>query len=533
MDFNDVIFILQKYTIQAIPFYICIMLKQIFFCLFSFSLVAQTIPVGMVDLAEERLRNQQLISGAQYSFTIRPVRDSVETRFLPISIQASHNLLAPMGYSDGAMVPARGLQTLFTGGVFLKYKALSFQFKPEILWAANTDFSTFSLSQTDLARRAMVYYLTTSDIPERLGSDPITQFYLGQSAIRLSSKSVSFGISTENLWWGPGFRNSLLMTNNAPGFLHATFNTVKPLKTFAGNVEFQLIAGKLNGSGLEPSTEEVTVAGVNYFWPKPQDWRYISGLSINYQPKWVPGLFLGFSRVFQLYSKDLGTGFSDYFPLFIPIQKKSTVNEDGKNRDQLASISARWVFPSAQLEIYGESGWNDYLQNVWDFFVSPDHSYASTIGLRKLFKRPDGKYIRVAIENTSLQMTTDRILRNEGSWYRHWIVRSGYTHQGQVIGAGIGPGGSSQTIDVASISSKRALGVTVERFAHNLDFFYDGFKNSDQKWVDLILGGYYQARYKDYGLTSSLSFAWIRNYQWEYFNHRFNMQAKLSVTRYF
>jgi hypothetical protein len=509
------------------------MLKQIFFCLISFPFFAQTIPVGMTDLAEEKLRNQQLISGAQHSFTIRPVSDSVDHRILPISLLSNFNSYAPMGYNDGGMLPARGLQTLFTGGVYLKYKSLSIQLKPEIVWAANTDFSTFSLSQPDPARRAMVYYLTTSDIPERFGADPITKFYTGQSSLRISSKSVSFGISTENLWWGPGFRNSLLMTNNAPGFLHATFNSVKPLKTFAGKVEFQLIAGRLTGSGLEPSTAEVSVGGVNYFWPKPQDWRYISGITLNYQPKWVPGLYLGFSRVFHLYAKDLGTGVTDFFPILIPFEKKSTLQEDDKKRDQLASASIRWVFPAVQLEIYGETGWNDYSNSFWDWFVSPDHSHASVIGFRKLFLQPSGKYIRITAENTSLQMTADRILRNNGSWYRHDIVRSGYTHEGQLLGAGIGPGGSSTVVDLASISTNTALGFTFERYAHNLDFVYDGLSNYDQKWVDLILGSYYQLSHKDFGITASLSAAWIRNYQWELDNHRFNVQAKLSVSRYF
>ena len=509
------------------------MLKQIFFCLISFPFLAQTIPVGMTDVAEERLRNQQLISGAQHSFTIRPVLDTVKHQILPVTLQTSFNSFAPLGYNDGIMVPARGLQTLFTGGVFYRYKALSIQLKPEFLWAANTDFSTFSLFQPDPTRQAMVYYLSTSDIPERIGTDPISKFYAGQSAIRLSSPSVSFGISTENIWWGPGYRNSLLMTNNAPGFLHATFNTVKPVKTFLGKFEFQLIAGKLNGSGLEPSTADVTVGGVNNFWPKPKDWRYISGITFNYQPKWVPGLFLGFSRVFHLYSKDLGSGLTDYLPILIPFEKKSTVLEDDKKRDQLASVSARWVFPSVQLEIYGESGWNDYFINVWDFFVSPDHSYASVLGFRKLFLRSPGRYYRLAVESTSMQMSTDRLLRNEGSWYRHWIVRSGYTQEGQVLGAGIGPGGSSQSLDFASVSPKNVLGFTIERYAHNLDFVYDGLKNYDQKWVDLLFSGYYQARYKEFGFTGSLSAAWIRNYQWELDNHRLNLQAKLSATRYF
>jgi hypothetical protein len=102
-----------------------------------------------------------------------------------------------------------------------------------------------------------------------------------------------------------------------------------------------------------------------------------------------------------------------------------------------------------------------------------------------------------------------------------------------VIGAGIGPGGNAQTIDLASISSNKAIGLTLERYAHNLDFVYDGLTNYDQKWVDLSLGGYYQMRYKDIGINASLTAAWIRNYQWELDNHRFNLQAKISATRYF
>ncbi|WP_404877454.1 capsule assembly Wzi family protein, partial [Klebsiella pneumoniae] len=58
-------------------------------------------------------------------------------------------------------------------------------------------------------------------------------------------KVLSVGISSENLWWGPGIYNSLLMSNNAPGFWHLTFNSRKPLKTPIGDFEWQLIGGKL------------------------------------------------------------------------------------------------------------------------------------------------------------------------------------------------------------------------------------------------------------------------------------------------
>jgi len=507
------------------------MLKRIFFFFLTAQIYAQTVPVGMVDFSEERIRNQQLITGARYSFTIRPVSDSISKRFLPATILSSLNTFAPFGWNDGAMIPAAGLQTFVTAGVFLKHKALSLQLKPELVMAENRNFDTYSL--TGKLRAPMLVLWNSTDIPERMGTSFYSRFHLGQSALRLSSRSLSVGISTENLWWGPGFRNSLLMSNNAPGFLHGTFNTVKPLKTFAGAFEFQLIGGRLEGSGVKPNPSDYIVDNTSYIEPKLDDWRYISALSVNYQPRFLPGLFLGFSRSFYLYASEMGGGLSDIFPFFIPLEKKSNPLEDAKRRDQLASVSARWVFPAAQVEVYGELGWNDYSTSFWDWFISNEHSRASMFGIRKLITRSPGKYIRLVAENTSLTMTADRIVRNNGPWYRHDFVRHGYTHQGQVIGAGIGPGSNLQTLDIAFVNPQTVTGFAIERYAHNMDYFYDAFTNYDQKWIDLMFGGYYTRRAGAYSLSAKLNFAWVRNYEWVLDKNVLNAQLQLSASRYF
>ncbi|MHA8108485.1 capsule assembly Wzi family protein [Aquirufa sp. A-Brett2-W8] len=507
------------------------MLKWIFFFFLTTQIFAQTVPVGMPDYSEERLRNQQLLSGASYSFTIRPVSDSISAKLLPASILTSYNSDAPMGWNDGAMIPARGLQTYLTAGFFLKYKALSFQLKPELVYAANPSFETFSLQGS--YRAPMLVLWNSIDIPERFGNSTYTRFRLGQSALRLSSRSVSVGISTENLWWGPGFRNSLLMSNNAPGFLHGTFNSVKPVKTFLGSFEFQLIGGRLEGSGVQPSASDYLVNGINYVEPKSSDARYISAVTINYQPRWIPGLFLGFSRAFHLYTSDMGSGLTDVFPFILPFEKKRVPFEDEKRRDQLASISARWVFPASQVEIYGEIGWNDYPNSLIDWYLSLEHSRAYLFGMRKAFPQSPGRYVRLAIENTSMDMTADRIVRNNGPWYRHDFVRHGYTNEGKVLGSGIGPGSNLQTFDVAFVRPATVAGFTIERYAHNMDYFYDAFKTYDSKWVDVNFGGYYQRHVGSYALSAKLNFALIRNYQWVLDNVKLNTQLQLSATRYF
>jgi hypothetical protein len=217
----------------------------------------------------------------------------------------------------------------------------------------------------------------------------------------------------------------------------------------------------------------------------------------------------------------------------LPFEKKSTPLEDAKRRDQLASFSARWVFPASHLELYGEMGWNDYSTSFWDWFLSNEHSRAYLFGLRKVFPQAPGHYIRLALENTSMEMTADRLVRNNGPWYRHDFVRHGYTNEGQVLGAGIGPGSNLQTFDLAFVHPHSIAGFTIERYAHNMDYFYDAFTNYDQKWVDLLWGGYYQRRVGSYAFSGKLNFSWMRNYEWVLDKNVLNAQLQLSATRYF
>jgi hypothetical protein len=162
-----------------------------------------------------------------------------------------------------------------------------------------------------------------------------------------------------------------------------------------------------------------------------------------------------------------------------------------------------------------------------------EHSRAYILGMRKVFKQAPGRYIRLAIENTTMEMTADRLVRNNGPWYRHDFVRHGYTNEGQVLGAGIGPGSNLQTFDLAFVRPSAIAGFSIERYAHNMDYYYDAFKDYDSKWVDLMWGGYYQKRLRSYAITGKLNFAWMRNYQWVLDNQVLNAQLQFSITRYF
>ena len=107
---------------------------------------------------------------------------------------------------------------------------------------------------------------------------------------------------------GPSIRNSIMMSNHAEGFKHISFNTNKPIKTILGNIEWQLITGRLENSRYTPPRTDFEYAGTKLYVPKinqrseTDDWRYLQGLIVSYSPKWIDGLSIGFIRWVQMYS---------------------------------------------------------------------------------------------------------------------------------------------------------------------------------------------------------------------------------------
>jgi hypothetical protein len=523
-------------------------MKTIFLILITFislTLKAQNIPVGSVDFMEQRVRNEQLLGNGNLliSHTLKPLSidliDSTQTKsnenldikVLPITLTQQYNTFSPYGWNDGAMIPAKGYQSYLSVGLFAEYGILSIQLKPENLYASNPDFEILPLNETSKVRLTNANYLNTTDLPIPYGDRPYSKLKWGQSNIKLNISKFSVGLSTENLWWGPGTRNSLIMSNNATGFLHFTLNTKKPIQTFVGSFEGQIIAGKLEGSGLTSPKSQFIIDGVDYELPKNNTWRYINGLSINYQPKWIPGLFVGLNRTIQVYRDDMGHGFSDYMPIFAPFQKKKLEGEDAKNRDQLASLFFRWAMKESKFEFYGESGWNDHSQDITDLFHSPEHSRAYLFGFNKLFmlNKTENKYLKVSFETTHLEQSADRLVRPAGAWYQHGTILHGYTNKGEVLGAGIGPGSNLQTLDFSLWQKDRIWGFQLERYAHNMDLFYDAYKDYNNKWVDLMFNTYAYQKFGKLDIQAKLNTSIINNYQYQYENRKINMQLQLSL----
>ncbi len=519
---------------------------------FSFNhLIAQSLPVGTPGL-EDYYRRMQLLGGLDpaISFTVRPLHpyeafssknafypDSVETginttsisnswisgngklsgTLLPINAQLQFNSHHPYGWNDGAMIPSKGIQTLVSGGIHANYGPLSIQLMPELVLASNGSFDTFNKKHYDVVLARYYDFYNNIDLPARFGRTAYTRAYLGQSSVRLNLRSFSVGVSSENLWWGPGRRNSLLMSNTAPGFLHVTLNTLKPIHTPVGSFEGQLIAGRLEGSGfgvLEPEREYLYNP---LYLPKADDWRYLSGLVLSWQPKWVPGLFLGLTRSSQLYSKDLEK-LGDYLPFSSSVRKVKADEFIVKN-DIRNSWFMRWLWLEEQAEVYFEFGRDNYNGDGRELLLESDRSRAYVFGLRKVFpfNRSRNENFIVNIEVAQLQETSLEDIRSTKSWYFNKYVRHGYTHRGEVLGAGIGPGGNMQSLNVSWFKGLKRLGIEIERYIHNNDFYYYTFEDSKdfrRHWTDLSFAAVGEWNYKNFIFSGKLQGVNSLNYQW-------------------
>src|SRR5690606_35503382 len=223
------------------------------------------------------------------------------------------------------------------------------------------------------------------------------------------------------------------------------------------------------------------------------DDRYFSGIIASYQPKWIPGLSIGYISSFVANMDNL-SGINDYLPFLKSTDQTITYLDDSGSerttrttRDRYHSAFFRWVMPAAHLEVYGEYGRNNSAANFRDLMVRPNQSRAFVLAFRKLvpLSFSPGDYFQLAFEATELSSPAVHFLRNSHTWYTHPIVRDGYTHRGQLLGAGVGPGGSVQHDDFSWIRAIKQVGLKVERLVHNEDFFYTYIYDVRRSWVDL------------------------------------------------
>jgi hypothetical protein len=438
---------------------------------------------------------------------------------LPVSRTAQFNSDLAHGFNDGGMIPSAGMQWVFSGGVHLKAGGLEILAKPTYITAQNKEFETFPTEHYPVFWKTYYRWLNTIDNPENFGFNSYKKLLPGQSAIKYSYKKFTLSVGTENRWWGPGRNNALILSNNAAGFVHAALTTNAPIKTKLGNIEFQAISGTLQNSNILPPDHYRYDEGVLLHKPKPQQSRYIRAATVSFNPVFAPGLFVGATAVGYGYNGNIST-----------------------EQATMGSLYARYVMPKDRAEVYIEFGRNDKSPTLLNIVTENNYPRAFVAGFRKLVPiNNKQKFIEIAAELTQLQLPTTPLTFEGKSWYTSTKVPHGFTHQGQILGAHIGPGSNSQIGSISYVNGFTKIGVEFERLVHNNDFYYNAFivtRDPTRHWVDVsttLVGNY---AYKKLMVSGRAAFVRSLNYQWYileglgYFKNgydRFNFSATLSI----
>ena len=379
----------------------------------------------------------------------------------------SYNTAAPYGQNDGALWQGRGYNSALTAGVRLEGYGFELTFKPQVSFSQNMAFDTnpdvypnpYSYSFYSNTAGNVVYL--PIDLVQRYGDSAFWNFDWGDSEIRWTWHSLTFGFGTQNPWLGPAYLNPMLGSNNAGGYLKfdAGLRKTEVILPFLGwNIGY--IEGRIWVGQLEES---------NYFDNNPDNnKRMLTAMSASYNPSFIPGLTIGLNRIFMTSWKP--ANFIYLIQLFSPKHLNTITGVNGDGADQKFSLFAEWNFQKVGFTIYGEFGCDDFSM---DAEANPFHTAIYTVGAKQNIPLPFGLKGEINLEWNNFEMSQDFQMQwHYLGFYGHGSLTQGYTQNGQILGAGSGYFGNSQLIQFKIYYPKGYTALKYHRYCPNNNAVY-------------------------------------------------------------
>jgi hypothetical protein len=461
------------------------------------------------------------------------------------------NSYLPISFNDGNFFPARGWQERYSFGVNFKFAFIELNFQPEKVVAENRPQEFFAGDVGNYWAR--YYQLVRNNIDDFRAVNfgrKIDTITLGQSYLGVNFGKIALGISNQNIWWGPGIRNSLIFTNTAAGFKHMYINSNKPIETPIGNIEFSGIIGRIDSTRFEdPDDPYMRTMWEGGIIKKNNTSRSIRAFTLNLQPKFLDNFYIGYAFSRQNYQNE-----NNYF------NKPYTFYSKDQPKMDLGVLMFRFSLPKNNAEFYAEIGQPEKSPWPWKFFGDSSRT-GFVAGLRKFFPIRNKDYVfEFSTEFTQLALMNPRLIFNRdpradgpqfNSWYTSPTIRQGYSNDGQLMGSNIGPGSTSQMLGLALRYKKNRIGIKLEKIVYNYDFYYFNYLSDvigagwfDRVWIDLnrsidlqlilVKNIYFTANYM---ITDSWNYRWYRRDDFQYYlrsspDDKYNTRINFSI-KYF
>ena len=307
---------------------------------------AMPIAVGYTDF-DENIRDLQLLEKlpTDNSLTIRPyilpksvTYDSLlkaidpnivnnghlvhkkhfDLQLLPVNFLQKYNSHHPYGWNDGPLSFSKGYQYLVSGGVYMHWRNIHLTLRPEYFHTASDKYETSAFwGQVNPSLNKLI---------------------LGQSNLRMDLGPISIGGGSNNLWLGPGYYSSLIMSNNAEGFGHVELTTNRPLKTPIGNFELMLMGASLTQNASQGFENKKLIR-----YNTDNKSRYLNILNISYNPSFFKSIYFGLNRVFHTFNPNTTVNFRQNYLLVLNSLFRNQYRDDDSPIDQLLSVYSRTI----------------------------------------------------------------------------------------------------------------------------------------------------------------------------------------------
>lgn len=388
-------------------------------------------------------------------------RPSSGIRLLPAELLVIGNSAYPRDWNNGVLWAGRGINAAITAGAQVRWGPFSAALAPVIAWQPNTDFDTQPIIDGSNPYRHP-WWASGLDAPQRFGGESFSIVDPGQTFARIDIAGFAAGISTQNMTWGPARRNPLLLSSTAPGFAHGFIETERPVDVFIGDLEFQLLWGRLDES--------------EYFDEDPDnDHRMLAGFLVALQPRFLDGLAIGGGRM-ESFTWWPGLSLSE-----VVLRPYRGLTDNPADRalgdNQLITLFFRWSDAPYGMEVYGEWARDDHWGELVELLRNLDSSQAYTLGFQKLIRRGDNA-LRIAAEITHLSDALPVLFAGRPGiipFYSNSSVTQGHTHRGQMLGAPIGTGAESQWLGADLFWRAGRTGLSIERARYEDDAYHAFF----------------------------------------------------------
>ena len=435
-------------------------------CLASpcYALVSANVPLGHWSYeAVDRLANYGLIDGAM--LTIKPISRVEMARHVAaamVALDQSNLDLAPiittvvdrLREEFKSELIEIGVLDGMSGKFFLKpvedpyARYLYAQNRPDLENMRGDVFERGSNYRLGFAARGRLtdflgFYLH----PEYGGafseSDRGLDLIEGYGKVMAGPYEVEIG--RDSLWWGPGYRGSILMSNNAEPFTMIKITNPQPIHLpwvlrYLGPVRAEWFLTQLEQDRVIPNAK-------------------LSGMRINFKP--LPWIELGASRVVMFGGTGAPeTSFTDYVKMFFAVSEQAENN-------QLAGVDASILIPVAEMpwlqrlplrsvKLYVDGAGEDEaggLPSKWGALYG--------LAFNDLFKtgRTDLRF----------EYAENHVPGLPNVFYAHSLYKSGYTYEGRIIGHYMGTDTQQVFMQLSHyVTEDLRLRLSYDRLTHGL-----------------------------------------------------------------